>query len=536
MHLCWGCLHPFTEPTVQQLDIPDQLHGAFEALRMHLASLNDAKSLSTGHRFNTLTAQIQASLVQLMKRVEHEFTEQSSTIARLKAEREVLFNAEYLNSANEKSVAAEMPKRQGHGAKGQHKSHLRLVSARGLNDNPAPGRIARTDETRADSAAAHPKSEEKGTPRQAQSASTCGGAGGTGLLPDWPVSLSRPASAYVSKVRSVSPDLRPLTNRFGKEVYHPDRPQTAAPMANSGSVTTTLMTSLFLVTESVVTQLFAERGILWCRCQGSSVTESGDELVACVTIGPTKAGPPMRKSTTDGVVGATVCTGIAINIGTDHQDEVHAEPDAEARDAAETAVPAGRLDAAAPAAAKSLKPAPRDVECNMLLVPVYLQYKAFARVSVGVLQLINKTGAAAGASFSESDEVVALGAANILSHILSSYKGILTPGLKKAFVPSFIASKTTPLSGRVKDDDRSGRLPNCILSHTPPMLIHRTGDVGFVAKAELLKTQREVTVHGRVKELNRFQSTLDVAWKQTVASLADAEGKKVYFFAYSSFR
>ena len=228
-------------------------------------------------------------------------------------------------------------------------------------------------------------------------------------------------------------------------------------------------------------------------------------------MGPnTKIGPPTRSSTSTGVLGASISTGIAINIGADGPERSVAEA------LAETVV-------SNISASEGIESFDSESKCTMLVIPIPNKFKTFSRVCIGVLQLTSKSGCGC---FSETDEVMAMGASSNLSHLLSSYKSILTSGMKRVFDPTFLTTKSSEAGVGYYSSNTTWEVPSSISSHAAPMLVHRTGNSGFIVKTDLFKTTREIAIQGRVREVERFQSTLEVAWKQSVASLAEADTKK----------
>ena len=490
--MCWGCLHPFTDNNLKQIHIEGGLRSVFEEVRMGIRSLSDVKPQTA--RLQKISETLLMNYNQLVVRVEAELLEKAKALEMLKKKEPDRIDVRLA-------------------------SHDHIIPPAPASPKPDPKKRTRP-------ASASVRSSFGGAPAQPQP------------QPQPQPPASPPRSCVSPPRRPIRPASRPLKsvkNRFGHEVFGVGGAAAVKTAAAAGqqALCQQVMLSLYLVLDAVLSQLCATKAVVWWRVHGLNPSETGEELMTLITAESGRRRRPAdegsgsgsgaaasgRKNLSQGAVGAVVSSSIALNIGGGEQATPEHGP-SDRRGSADTASGAAAPEEASASALHA------DDEYALIL-PIPLSGRVFSRVCIGALQL---TGRSAGTSqgpvapFSENDEAVALGCVSSLSHILTHYKALLGAGNAAA---ALNGDAFTALA-RASAPPPHGELGLSMGTQYPPMLVHRTWGVSSerLGRTALLGTKKEIELCARVKELERFQCTLEVAWKQSVAQLAESESRR----------
>ena len=474
MHMCWGCLHPFTESNVQSLCIEGGLQSLFQDVRVNISSLSELKPQST--KLSKVAATLQEAFNTLASQVHQEIHDLQASLAMLHSERE-LANA----------AAAEARKRTVE----LHNSIRDDSTTRHVRTK---GATVRSPKAQKPQHKAHSVSSEEPTVR---------------------------TNSRGTKYTKFNPKQtqRVVTNRFGQQVSGPklSRQRGVAPAVGVG---VQIMSALYLVAESVAEQVGASRAVLWGRVQGALLSEAGDEIVPLVCMGNFSVSgkeEPTRRPLSQGVVGAVVGTGVGVNVGVEQRAPAHTQGTTGSESVAEAVVTNLKTLKSDEEGGGEPKVSDQDMPTT-LLVPIPVRFKAYVRECIGAIQLFDKVGAP-GTCFSEYDEATALSGASVISHILSNFKDSFQAPPRPIDQP---LSSNVPFTPH----DAAAAVPSAVSTQYPPLLMHRAGTLAAVTRGTLVRSNKEVALQGRVKEVDRFQSTLEIAWRQSVALLSESENKR----------
>ena len=200
MYLCWGCLHPFTESNLKQLEINQELTSLFEAVRMSIASISELKP-TTSKLLKSIES-LESNFRVLMLGVEQ-------SIQSLLEEKKLLGKEELLS--NPFNVTTELS-----------------------SNNTITRRTS--------------KMQRRSSSFRRRAASP---------IPKSPQPPTSETHSVDKSHRRQQPDRRSIANRFGKEVYNSSS-RTAVikhNTPNTNSVLNHVMSSLYLVVESIVSQV-----------------------------------------------------------------------------------------------------------------------------------------------------------------------------------------------------------------------------------------------------------------------------------------